>query len=154
MAKAKKDKNTIDLPDVKDIPGQEHVRPPHIGELGDTTSSSADEEGDDILESSDDDILDGNSDVTADERRTLSNIDRRQADSEDLVLDAVSLDDKDDDGTPLNEESFEDDYAGDDLDVPGSEDDDADEEAGDEDEENNDYSISKNNDDDEVDREN
>jgi hypothetical protein len=35
----------IDLPDVKDIPGQEFVHAPPLGELGDTTISSDDEEG-------------------------------------------------------------------------------------------------------------
>ena len=41
------EKTTIDLPDVSDIPGQEHVHVPPIGELADTTISSDDEE--DIL---------------------------------------------------------------------------------------------------------
>ena len=35
----------IDLPDVKDIPGQEFVHAPPLGALGDTTISSDDEEG-------------------------------------------------------------------------------------------------------------
>ncbi|MBD0333434.1 MAG: hypothetical protein ICV66_12345 [Chitinophagaceae bacterium] len=35
----------IDLPDVKDIPGQEFVHVPPLGELADTTISSDDEEG-------------------------------------------------------------------------------------------------------------
>jgi hypothetical protein len=148
---AKKDKNTIDLPEVTDIPGQEHIRPPRLGELADTTASSADEEGDDVLNpvDEDDDLALGNSgDVTADERSTLANIDRRRADSEDEVLRESSLDTVDDDGDPLNEKGLNRDEAGDDLDVPGSEDDDADEEIGEEDEENNDYSLSDNNDDD------
>ena len=38
------EKTTIDLPDVSDIPGQEHVHVPPIGELADTTISSDDEE--------------------------------------------------------------------------------------------------------------
>jgi hypothetical protein len=41
---------TLDLPDVKDIPGQEHIYPPPLGELADTTISSADEEGGDLWE--------------------------------------------------------------------------------------------------------
>jgi len=47
---------TIELPDVKDIPGQEHVHPPSLGELADTTISSDDEE--DLLngDSLDDDL--------------------------------------------------------------------------------------------------
>ncbi|HEY4065028.1 MAG TPA: hypothetical protein VGM30_24155 [Puia sp.] len=151
------DKNTIDLPEVKDIPGQENVRPPRLGELADTTASSSDEEGDDVLEPGDDDldiVMGNDADVSPSERSTLRNIDRRVADSEDLRIKNASLDSTDGDGTPLNESSLDQDEAGDDLDVPGSEDDDIDEASGDEDEENNDYSISDNNDDDEVDREN
>jgi hypothetical protein len=37
----------IDLPDVEDIPGQENIHVPPLGELADTTISSDDEE--DIL---------------------------------------------------------------------------------------------------------
>lgn len=44
------DKATIDLPDVSDIPGQEHVHPPALGELADTTTSSADEEGEGLFD--------------------------------------------------------------------------------------------------------
>lgn len=143
---AKKDKNTIDLPEVSDIPGQEHVRPPRLGELADTTASSADEEGDDVLnqsEDEDDEFVSGDeSDVTREERSTLAGIDRRRADSEDEVLRESALDNTDDDGDPLNEGGLGYDEAGDDLDVPGSDEDDADEELGEEDEENNDYSLS------------
>lgn len=39
------DETNINLPEVKDIPGQEHVRPPSLGELADTTASSDVEEG-------------------------------------------------------------------------------------------------------------
>src|SRR3954452_4365022 len=35
----------IDLPDVSDIPGQENIVVPQIGEMADTTISSDDEEG-------------------------------------------------------------------------------------------------------------
>ena len=35
----------LDLPDVADIPGQEKIRVPPLGELADTTISSDDEEG-------------------------------------------------------------------------------------------------------------
>jgi hypothetical protein len=47
----KSDETTLDLPDVEDIPGQEHVQAPQLGELADTTASSADEEGDDVFNS-------------------------------------------------------------------------------------------------------
>ena len=39
------DEATINLPDVKDIPGQENVHVPKLREMEDTTISSDDEEG-------------------------------------------------------------------------------------------------------------
>ena len=148
---AKKDKNTIDLPEVSDIPGQEHIRAPRLGELADSTASSADEEGDDILDDEDDDLrLGGRSNVSKQEKDMLGSIDRRRADSEDESLRTGLLDSTDEDGTPLNEKSFgnerNDDLSADDLDVPRESDDDIDE-----DEENEDYSLSDNNDDDDRD---
>ena len=147
---AKKDKNTIDLPEVSDIPGQEHIRAPRLGEMADSTASSADEEGDDVLEpgDGDDDLrLGGRSNVSPEEKAMLGSIDRRRADSEDESLRTGLLDSTDEDGTPLNEKSFgnerNDDLSADDLDVPRESDDDIDE-----DEENEDYSLSDNNDDD------
>ncbi len=53
---------TIDLPDVSDIPGQEHVHVPPLGELADTTISSDDEE--DILNG---DTLEGDPDEDNDD---------------------------------------------------------------------------------------
>ena len=44
----KKEETTINLPDVKDIPGQEFIHPPNLSEYTDTTISSADEEGNDL----------------------------------------------------------------------------------------------------------
>jgi hypothetical protein len=145
---SKKDKNTIDLPEVSDIPGQEHIRAPRLGELADATASSDDEEGDDVLEDGDDDLrLDRRSNVSKQEKDMLGSIDRRRADSEDESLRTGLLDSADEDGTPLNEKSFgnerNDDLSADDLDVPRESDDDIDE-----DEENEDYSLSDNNDDD------
>ena len=138
---AKKDKNnTIDLPEVKDIPGQENVKPPRLGELADTTASSDDEEGDDILEQ-DDDLVGPGSNVSREERRALANVDNREADTEDEVLNEAALDSTDDDGDPLNEGSFGRNVSGDDLDIP---------DADDEDEENSDYSTDKNEDDSEI----
>jgi hypothetical protein len=146
---AKKDKNTIDLPEVSDIPGQEHIRAPRLGELADSTASSADEEGDDVLEDGDDDLrFDGRSNVSKEEKAMLGSIDRRRDDSEDASLRTGLLDSTDEDGTPLNEKSFgnecNDDLSADDLDVPEEND----EMTGEEDEENEDYSLSDNNDDD------
>src|ERR1700744_1573539 len=111
---AKKDKKTMDLPEVSDIPGQEHVRPPRLGELGDTTASSADEEGDDILEDDKDEATGSGSNVSREERRALADVDNREVDTEDEVLNEAALDSTDDDGDPLNEESFGEDISGDD----------------------------------------
>src|SRR4051812_39891967 len=46
---------TIDIPDVRDIPGQEHVHTAPPGELADTTISSDDEEGLGIFEDDEED---------------------------------------------------------------------------------------------------
>jgi hypothetical protein len=43
--KLQQDETIIDLPDVKDIPGQENVHVPDLREMADTTISSDDEEG-------------------------------------------------------------------------------------------------------------
>ena len=105
----------IDLPEVKDIPGQEHIRAPRLGELADNTPSSSDEEGDDVLDPLDDDIALGtDADVTPQERKVLEDIDYRKAESEDQPLIEGQLDDTDGDGDPLNED--DDDLTGADLD--------------------------------------
>jgi len=138
---AKKDKRTMDLPEVKDIPGQENVKPPRLGELSDTTASSADEEGDDLLEQ-DDDLVGPGSNVSPEVRRALARAgSSREIDTEDDVLNEAALDNTDDDGDPLNEDSFGHNISGDDLDVPGEDE---------EDEENSDYSTDKNEDDSDI----
>lgn len=65
IERLKPEHTTIDLPDVSDIPGQEHIHVPPIGELADTTISSDDEE--DILngDSLDDDASPDDADETA-----------------------------------------------------------------------------------------
>jgi|HubBroStandDraft_1064217.scaffolds.fasta_scaffold56688_2 hypothetical protein len=151
---AKKEKNTIDMPEVRDIPGQEHVRPPRLGELADETASSADEEGDDVLgpldSGEDKDLrLDRSSNVTAAERADLAFSARDDSGEDEETLRTGLLDSTDEDGDPLNEKSFgegrNDDLSADDLDVP-----EGDDQEGDEDEENEDYSISKNEDDTDI----
>ena len=114
----------MDLPEVKDIPGQEHVSPPRTEEMVDTTISSADEEGDEILNAPKEDdlgiVMGTEADVTPEERTALANIDRRRVNSEDADLVTNSLDSTDEDGTPLNEKSSP--LSGEDLDVPDLED--------------------------------
>jgi hypothetical protein len=156
---AKKEKNTIDMPEVRDIPGQEHVRPPRLGELADETASSADEEGDETLGPLDRDEdrdlrMSRSSNVSAVERADLALASRDDGGEDEETLRTGLLDSTDNDGTPLNEKSFgegrNDDLSADDLDVPGADDDDPDEMPGEEDEENQDYSISENNDDTDI----
>lgn len=133
------DSDSILLPDLKDIPGQEHVRPAPLGELADTTISSADEEdvlnGDSLdAENKDDEdieiVMGTEADVTPEDLRMLS------GDSPTAELDNV-----DEDGEPLNEEIDSTVNPGASLDIPGSEDDDSNEAIGEEDEENNYYSL-------------
>jgi hypothetical protein len=143
MEQLEAEETYIDLPDVKDIPGQEFVNAPPAGILGDTTISSDDEEGKSVFDRDDSEDLrrTGNdADVSRDERTALENIDfvpTRDADN----LAKASMDNTDFEGERLNEKSFGEDRSGSDLDVPGSELDDSNEAIGEEDEENNDYSL-------------
>jgi len=132
------DEATLDLPEVKDIPGQEHVRPFLPREMADTTISSSDEEGSGLLDIDEDILTDKATNVTNVEKDLLQRSSESMATADDEQLNIASLDDTDDDGTPLNEKA---DLSGKDLDVPGSEQDDANEKIGEEDEENNSYSL-------------
>jgi len=134
------DESTIDLPDVKDIPGQEFIHVPRLGELADTTISSADEEGDGLFEeeeSTEEDMANDN-DISRTDNEVLDNAGLPIEESDDQGLRRASLDKTDLDGERLNESS---DFSGSDLDVPGAEQDDRDEAIGEEDEENNSYSM-------------
>ena len=132
------DEATLDLPEVKDIPGQEHVRPFLPGEMADTTISSADEEANDLLDIDEDIITDKATDVTKIEKDLLRRSSESMSTEDNRQLTSATLDNTDEDGTPLNENVN---LSGTDLDVPGSEADDANEKIGEEDEENNAYSL-------------
>jgi hypothetical protein len=132
------DEAILDLPEVKDIPGQEHIRPVITGEIADSTISSADEEGTEILDTDEDIVIQDNSNVTKEEKELLKQSSESSSIPDDLQLKQAVLDNEDEDGTPLNESIN---LSGNDLDVPGSEDDDENEEIGEEDEENNYYSL-------------
>src|ERR1044072_9580141 len=55
--KLQPDEATLNLPDVKDIPGQENIHVPDMREMADTTISSDDEEGIGVFnDESDEDI--------------------------------------------------------------------------------------------------
>jgi len=131
------EETTLDLPDVKDIPGQEHIRPPKMKEFVDTTISSDDEEGKGLLDFEENEMND-ESNVSKEEEQLLEKSATSQGSEDDRQWEDAKLDNADDEGDLLNEQG---DLSGDDLDVPGSEEDDANEEVGEEDEENNSYSI-------------
>jgi hypothetical protein len=135
----KPDEGTLNLPDVKDIPGQEHVRPFLPGEMADTTMSSSDEEGNGLLDADEDVGADKDANVSNTERELLQRSSESMASKEDEQWRESQLDKADDEGAALNEKVN---ISGSDLDVPGSEDDDANEKIGEEDEENNSYSLS------------
>ncbi|RFM27871.1 hypothetical protein [Deminuibacter soli] len=143
LKEMEKESANVDLPEMDDIPGQENVEPAPLGELADTTFSSADEEGDELFDDTDDDdILNDDSDVTEEERDLLD----RSANSDPAYEDETgirnaALDSTDFEGEPLNEAGLNSSVSGEDLDVPGSEEDDEDEDIGEEDEENNNYSL-------------
>lgn len=135
------DEATLDLPEVKDIPGQEHIHVPQFGEFADTTISSDDEEGVGVLDNVNEDENEDPfySNVSKEEKKALQDAAEKTPDVEDeKKLEQAMLDQRDEDGELLNEKT---DFSGKDLDVPGSEEDDADEEIGEEDEENNPYSL-------------
>lgn len=138
------DEATIDLPEVKDIPGQEHIHVPSLGELADTTASSDDEEGAGLLDdlNEDDTIRMGTAaDITADERETLERGDDYMPTRDEERLQQASMDNTDFDGDPLNEAGFGSERTGADLDTGGTDEDDTMENIGEEDEENNQYSL-------------
>jgi hypothetical protein len=128
------EETTIDLPDVADIPGQEHVHVPKMKSYHDTTISSDDEEGKGVFE----DDINPDTDVTEEERELLQRSSESMASQDDEDVRGVVLDNQDFEGEPLNEKV---EVSGDDLDVPGSGDDDDNEEIGEEDEENSSYSL-------------
>jgi hypothetical protein len=149
LAEMKSEPVTIDLPDVKDIPGQENIVPASPGELADMTIASDDEEGDSIFADNTDNIDDEieeskeskDANVSSSEKNDLETAANDMPTDDDINLRKAALDDTDDEGILLNEESFKKNVTGSDLDIPGSEDDDVDEEIGEEDEENNAYSL-------------
>jgi hypothetical protein len=135
------EETTIDLPDVSDIPGQENVTVPPLGEMADLTISSADEEGDDLFEEDDVDYARGTeADVSREERQALENDEYLPTRDEDNLRNA-RMDNVDFQGEPLNERSFGEERSGRDLDVPGTSADNRNEDIGEEDEENNEYSL-------------
>lgn len=139
----KPEEATLDLPDVKDIPGQEFIHPPSLGELADTTISSDDEEGVGLFDDDEDDEtiiqMGTENDIPKEDKELLRQSDERMATDEEERLRRASVDSTDNEGEPLNEKS--DARSGRDLDTSGVEQDDRNEFIGEEDEENNTYSL-------------
>jgi hypothetical protein len=144
--KLKSEEVIIELPDVKDIPGQEFVHPAPLGMLADTTISSADEEGEGLFPEDDDEdadlIMGTEADVSKEERQTLKRGEDYMPTRDEDNLVRARMDNTDFEGQQLNEGSFGENRSGKDLDIPGEEIDDSNEAIGEEDEENNEYSIS------------
>jgi len=138
----KTEETFIDIPDIKDIPGQEFVHGPSLEALGDTTAASDDEEGTRIfdLDESEDFTPGTAGDVSPGQRKALEQTDYLPTRDEDNLVRA-RMDNVDFQNEPLDEKGFGEIKTASDLDVPGAENDDRDESIGEEDEENNDYSL-------------
>lgn len=142
-AKLGADESYTEIPEMKDIPGQEHIHNAGVpGEMADTTISSDDEEGvrdgEDLLSEEDEDVeivMGTEADVTKDDLVLLGDPDADNDLNEDELVINSKLDDIDDEGDALNESGS--DASGRDLDIPEGEDDDD----GNADEENNYYSL-------------
>ncbi|MDI3320436.1 hypothetical protein [Pinibacter soli] len=114
------EETTIDLPDVKDIPGQEHIHVPRFGEYGDTTISSKDEEGGNLFEEEEDTFNESN--VSKTERKLLQKAAvQTPGDEDEAAVRAAALDRTDEEGIPLEESNLVKDRFGEDLDLPEAE---------------------------------
>lgn len=130
-----------DLPDLEDLADEEitDVQPP--AGRGGVTASSDDEEGVNVPDETANPVKEEvPSDVTKQEKELLFRA-ANDSPGDDQNLREAALDRTDNDGTPLNEDSFNKNISPSDLDVPGAELDDAEERIGEEDEENNPYSL-------------
>jgi hypothetical protein len=138
----KNEETIIDLPDVKDIPGQEFVQVPPLGALGDTTIASDDEEGRSVFDLDDsEDLRSGTeADVSRDERRALGDTEYLPTTDEDRLRRA-RMDNADFQNDPLNERSFGEEKSGGDLDIPGSREQSSTSSMGQDDEENKYFSL-------------
>jgi hypothetical protein len=110
--KLKGDQGILNLPEIKDIPGAGRSGKNVTQLPGDSTISSADEEGDELLE--DNDNLE-DSDVTLLEKKLLSESFDPSYDT-DLPIHSLSLDEKDNEGEKLEEAGQDKDLFGEDLD--------------------------------------
>jgi hypothetical protein len=117
--KLKPDHGTLNLPELKDIPGASRLAKNASLLPGDTTISSSDEEADDLLD--DDDEL-GEENNMRDETN-VSHVEKKllrdsldPSYDTDLPVHSISLDRKDNEGAILNESGMDRDLFGEDLD--------------------------------------
>ncbi|MDB5197830.1 MAG: hypothetical protein JWP88_2201 [Flaviaesturariibacter sp.] len=138
------EETTIDLPDVKDIPGQEFVHVAPLGELADTTISSADEEGEGLFEDDEEDetdiVMGTEADVWPADKAVLEKDDYMPTRDED-ALEGAALDNTDFEGDALNEASFGAERSGNDIDSSDMEDGTLTDALGQGDEENQNFSL-------------
>ena len=143
-ARLEAEETVLDLPDVKDIPGQEFVQVPPLGMLADTTISSADEEGVGLFDDEEDDVAFARGtegDVSRTERQALERGEEYMPTRDERALEDASLDNTDFEGELLNETGFGDDRTGADLDLGDVSDDTTKDALGQGDEENKHYSL-------------
>ncbi len=140
--KMKQEPVEINIPDLEDVTGLDKIPPASTGDMDSLTVSSASEEGDNLFDNDLDKAIrnDPESNVSDKERKLLRRASHDMGE-DDKELREAALDSTDEDGTPLNEGSFNRNISASDLDVPGADLDDADEDIGSEDEENNEYSL-------------
>ena len=97
------DETMPDLPEVKDIPGQEHVRSFLPGEMADSTISSADEEANDLLDTDEDVLLDKATNVTKTEKELLQYSSESMSTTDDQQLNSAALNNEDEEGEGFDE---------------------------------------------------
>jgi hypothetical protein len=111
------EETTIELPDVEDIPGQEHIKVPLFNEFADITISSDGEEGISVFNQEKTE-----SNVSEMERSLLQKSASQSPGNEDEKdIRIISLDRADNEGSPLNEGNLITDRFGEDLDLPEAE---------------------------------
>jgi hypothetical protein len=141
----KTDNTSIELPDVKDIPGQEFVHAPPMGAFADTTASSADEEGESVFEDDEEDetdiVLGTEADITAEDKIILETAEDYMPTQDEEKLQQATMDHTDVQGEELNEQSFGENRTGSDLDIPNNTDETRTTSMGQGDEENKYYSL-------------
>jgi hypothetical protein len=118
--KLKPEQTTLNLPELKDIPGASRSGKNASLLPGDTTISSADEEADELLGDDDDEMGEENNmrdetDVSPTEKKLLRDSLDPSYDT-DLPVHSISLDRKDNEGVSLNESGMDRDLFGEDLD--------------------------------------